>query len=413
MYHLLNEEKLEKIIPDFKTRGMDLDLQRITEGLKILGNPCSSTPAIHIAGTNGKGSISSFLKSSLNAAGINHGVTTSPHLISWLERIVVNKKTISYKDFFAILEEINPKLSHLKLTTFEIIITVALKYFASSNVELIVLETGLGGRLDATTAHPYRPIIAMGSIGLDHCEYLGNTIEKIAKEKAEVITPGSIVLTGNQQPIVMKVLEEISTQRKARLEYIKPLDLDWQIGIPGQIQKENAAVAKAALEALSTIGIHIKMEYIRDGISNANWPGRLQIAYWGEMPIVLDGAHNPQAAKQLSKERIHWENNTNGINWILAIQRTKDAPSMLKELIKPNDKAWIIKVPNHKSWTYQELINKCPEFSEQVFEANQLEQVLLFIKSRKELIRSKTVIAGSLYLIGDILKRNIIRNKSF
>ena len=398
-------DKLNSLIPQFNKRGIDLGLERIKNALDELGNPCCQTPAIHIAGTNGKGSIASFLQSALNSSGIKAGVTTSPHLINWCERISINKKNISSKTFIEIIEDILPLSERHNLTPFELIIVTALKYFEYNNVEIIVLETGLGGRLDATTAHPFRPLIAFGGIGLDHCEYLGNNLSRIAKEKAAIITHGSTVISSNQNLCVKKLLEEEAYLKKAELKWVKDLSKDWKLGIKGDIQRKNAAVAKSTLESLVNLGFNITNKKIREGFELASWPGRLQQIYWNGLPLLLDGAHNPHAAIELSNERKNWEGEKNGIYWILAIQDNKDGPLMIKHLIKPNDICWILDVPDHQSWNREKILEANPKFSEQLFEAKDIESIFSTINKENFWPDPIPVIAGSLYIIGDILRR--------
>ena len=182
-------------------KKINLDLTRMREALLLLDNPCQNTPAIQIVGTNGKGSISAFLENILSVAKINIGVTTSPHLFEVSERIRVNQKKISPEKFDALLRYIQTKLFECKLTPFELIICCGLKYFEINNVKLLILDAGLGGRLDATTAHKLRPIIAFGKIGIDHTEYLGDSLEKITKEKAAVIEKGSLVVSCEQNTL--------------------------------------------------------------------------------------------------------------------------------------------------------------------------------------------------------------------
>ncbi len=199
-----------------------------------------------------------------------------------------------------------------------------LLHFTLKEVELLILEVGLGGRLDATTAHKYRPIIAFGAIGLDHCEYLGDSLEKVAIEKAAVITTKSTVITAAQHNIVKKVLEETAMRKQAVIHWVDPLPSNWKLGLSGVVQKENAAVAKRVIESLKNFGWSISKEQIQEGLSLAKWPGRLQTTKWRGMPIVVDGAHNPHAATQLSIERDTWIDQDSGITWILGIQKRKD-----------------------------------------------------------------------------------------
>lgn len=398
------EHKLNDLIPDLGSRGMDLSLNRIKDVLVELGKPCQSIPAIQIAGTNGKGSIASFLQSALKISGIKVGITTSPHLISWCERICINNKKITTNELINLIQEIRPISKAYQLTPFELIITCAFKYFDLNNVNIIILETGLGGRLDATTAHPYRPLIAMGGIGFDHCEYLGNSLEEITKEKAAIITQGSIVISAEQKSEVRNILEVVAREKNARLKWVEPLDKNWSLGIGGDIQRKNAAVAKSTLEELFRLGFTIKDEEIKTGFELAYWPGRLQKVFWNGLPILLDGAHNPHAAEELAKERQTWKNQNHGIYWILAIQANKDAPSMIKCLVEPNDYVWLLKVPNHKSWSKESIVKYLPELSNKIFSCNNLGSTLEDLFQRKAWEKSTPVIAGSLYLIGSILQ---------
>ena len=193
-----NLKTFELLSPKYERDNIKLGLSRIKEALQELGNPCKNIPAIQIIGTNGKGSIAAYLESILFEAKKNFGVTTSPHLFDVCERIRVNKKNINKTDFEKIFTLIEKNLSKYELTPFEKIFCCSLNFFDIEKVELLILEAGLGGRLDATTAHKLRPIIAIGNIGLDHKEYLGDTIEKIAKEKLAVIQKDSIVISCNQ-----------------------------------------------------------------------------------------------------------------------------------------------------------------------------------------------------------------------
>ena len=189
---------LSDLIPRFDLRGMDLQLDRMQAALEALRSPCQEVPAIQVAGTNGKGSIASFLASALHRAEIRCGLTTSPHLISWCERICVDGRPIAHDCLRDALIALRPISDHHRLTPFEQLLAVALSHFHREQVELLVLEVGLGGRLDATTAHRCRPVIALAAIGLDHCEHLGETLTLIAREKAAVITPGATVISAAQ-----------------------------------------------------------------------------------------------------------------------------------------------------------------------------------------------------------------------
>ena len=391
-------------------KDMNLGIDRMSLAIDAMGNPCKRTPAIHIAGTNGKGSIAAFINGVLSLVNIKTGVTTSPHLVDWFERICINKTQISKEEFQSLSMNLAPIAKKYGLTPFECVFAMALKYFNSKEVELLILEVGLGGRLDATTAHKYRPIIAFGAIDLDHCEYLGNSLEKVAIEKAAIITSNSTVITAVQHDTVKRVLEETAIRQKAVIHWVDPLPSDWELGLSGAIQKENAAVAKGVIESLKNIGWSISEDQIREGLSLAEWPGRLQKTKWRGLPIIVDGAHNPHAANQLSVERDVWADQESGIIWILGIQKRKDMIGILHQLIREKDTAWIVPVPGLQSWSKDQILSLCPEYKDQIQEALCVEEILSTFKEQNRWPSPPPIISGSLYLIGDLLKRGILIN---
>jgi len=396
----------ESKITEYK--DMNLGIDRMSLAINAMGDPCKKVPAIHIAGTNGKGSIAAFINSVLSLVNIKTGVTISPHLVDWVERICINKTQISKEEFKSLSLTIAPIAKKYSLTPFECVIAIALKYFTLKEVELLILEVGLGGRLDATTAHKYRPIIAFGAIGLDHCEYLGDSLEKVAIEKAAVITTKSTVITAAQHNIVKKVLEETAMRKQAVIHWVDPLPSNWKLGLSGVVQKENAAVAKRVIESLKNFGWSISKEQIQEGLSLAKWPGRLQTTKWRGMPIVVDGAHNPHAATQLSIERDTWIDQDSGITWILGIQKRKDIIGILHKLIKEKDLAWIVPVPGQQSWSKDQILSFRPEYKYQIKEALNVEEVLSALKKQNKWPSPPPIITGSLYLIGDLFQRKIL-----
>ena len=391
-------------------RDMNLGINRMSLAINAMGDPCKDIPAIQIAGTNGKGSIAAFINSILSFVEIKTGITTSPHLIDWVERICINKSKISKKEFNSLSLALRPIIDKYSLTTFESVIAIALKYFSLKEVELLILEVGLGGRLDATTAHKYRPIIALGAIGLDHCEYLGNNLEKIAIEKASVITPKSIVITAKQHNIVKRIFNETAFRQEAQIHWVEPIPADWKLGLSGAIQQENAAVAKGAIESLKNIGWNISEEQIKKGLSLARWPGRLQKTKWRGMPIVVDGAHNPHAARRLSLERDTWTDQKGGVTWILGIQKQKDMTNILQNLIREKDLVWIVPIPGQQSWSKAQILSLCPEYRTQIKEAFRVEDILTILLDKEEWPSPAPIVTGSLYLIGDLFQRQILIN---
>ena len=404
-------EDFSDLIPRFDLRGMDLQLDRMHQALHALGSPCADIPAIQIAGTNGKGSIASFLSAALQQAGINCGVTTSPHLVSWCERIVVQGTPITPQRLRQLLEAQQQITQDCQLTPFEQLLAAAFAHFQSNAVDLLVLEVGLGGRLDATTAHRYRPVIALASIGLDHCEHLGTSLNAIASEKAAVISAGATVISASQPDAVQTVLEQTCREANADLRWVEPLDRSWDLGLAGDLQRTNAAVARGALQALHPLGWSINDQTMRQGFAQAQWNGRLQTVVWQGHPLLMDGAHNPPAAQQLALERHRWSGQAQGQTWILGIQAHKQALEMIEHLLLPVDRAWIVPVPGHRSWSRSSLVEAVPRWREQLKQADSAVMALEAIQGTGSWPQPMPVLAGSLYLIGDLLACGAIQAK--
>ena len=403
---------IQRLLPPFEQRGMDLSLERMHRVLSALGDPCGNTPAVQVVGTNGKGSIACMIHSGLSAAGVNSGLTTSPHLVSWCERICINQTPITQVELHQRLQALEPFAEEHHLTTFERLITAALMHFEAHDLDWLVLEAGLGGRLDATTAHPQRPLIAVGAIGIDHREHLGNTLTAISREKAAAISPGAHVISAAQLDPVRAVLEEHARMVGATLEWVEPLPDAWDLGLPGTLQRHNGAVAYGALQEIRRLGANISEQSIREGLAKAHWPGRLQTVLWNERPIRLDGAHNPAAAAHLAQERACWCDRQQAQIWILGIQAHKQAPEMLQLLLEPNDFAWIIPVPGHQSWTLDRLSEACPNLANQMGGANDVLEVLnRLVSAPGSWPNPSPLIAGSLYLLGELMAQRIIEAK--
>lgn len=397
-------DDLSDLLPRFDIRGMDLSLERMKEALRALQHPAAAIPAVQVVGTNGKGSIACFIHHGLMAAGLRSGLTISPHLLSWCERIRVNDQLITIEELRCLLQTLQPVVTTYRLTPFEQLICAALVHFEDRRPDWLVLEAGLGGRLDATTAHPQRRLVAVGPVGLDHREHLGSTLEAIAAEKAAAIPPGSHVVSAAQPPEVRQVLERTVSAMDASLRWVEPLPKDWTLGLSGELQRSNAAVARAALEWMGCdSGKDISDEAMRKGFAAARWPGRLQWMHWQGQSVRVDGAHNPPAAAALASERCRWLAADQAQSWVLAIQAHKQAPAMIKHLLQPNDQAWIIPVPEHRSWSLEHLQHAAPELAHQLRGAadateafNQLEH--------EGWPQAAPVVAGSLYLIGHLLE---------
>ena len=302
------------------------DLTRIERLLERLGNPQEAARSIHVAGTKGKGSTAAMIASILTRAGYRVGLYTSPHLLSFTERIQVDGAPIAEDTFANLTAAIKPAIEDVnrlgifgELTTFEVLTALAFTCFKEMGVYYQVLEVGLGGRLDATNV--VKPeVCVITSISLDHTEVLGDTLVKIAAEKAGIIKEGSSVVCSPQFPEALEVIESVCRERGARLIRIGS-DVTWsrktfgpegqsfelrglkgsydlEIPLPGEHQLENAATAVAAVEVLTGLGAKVSPENIAAGLAQVNWPGRLQTLRRSPW-VVVDGAHNVYSAKRL------------------------------------------------------------------------------------------------------------------
>ncbi len=392
------------ITPQYERDNIKLDLSRIKEVLRKLDNPCHNTPAIQIVGTNGKGSIAAYIESILFEAKKNFGVTTSPHLFDICERIRVNKKNINKAVFEKIYKLIEKNFSTYELTPFEKIICCALSFFDTEKVDLLILEAGLGGRLDATTAHKLRPIIAIGNIGLDHKNFLGDTIEKIAKEKLAVIEKNSIVISCKQNSQVENLITKKVEEVGAEIIWKDSIAESYELGLKGIFQKQNASVAVGAIEALNKLGFNIKEKYISEGLKKTTWNGRLEIINYLHKNILVDCAHNYPAAKALSNERRNWENEKKGIYWILGVQKQKDICAILKTLLKKNDHLLLVPVPNQPSWQLKDLSQIKEIDFQNIIEFEKFEFAIEYLFALKKWPANHPVLTGSIFLVAEFIK---------
>lgn len=279
--------------------GIKLGLDGPRRLLKeYLAYPDHGVKVIHVAGTNGKGSTCAMIDAVARAAGNRTGLFTSPHLIDFRERIRVSGVEIPEEDCAAMLTELRALCATLDPhpTFFEIALVLAMRWFRERDCEIIVLETGMGGRLDATTAVP-ADVCAITPIGLDHMQWLGETIEQIAAEKAGIFVEGKPAICAPQESGVRRVMEKEANERRSPLRFIEaPLE-GYPVALPGAHQRWNAALA---LECLHAAGIHLDYGVVHHGLSTVRWPGRFEIFSHAGREVILDGAHNPQGAEVLA-----------------------------------------------------------------------------------------------------------------
>jgi dihydrofolate synthase/folylpolyglutamate synthase len=282
--------------------AMRFGLERMQRALDALGRPERAFPVLHVGGTNGKGSTCAMAAAALAAAGHEVGLYTSPHLVRFNERIQTRGAPIRDDELAAVVEEIRRACPWHdaggegdRLTYFEFATLAGLLHFAREGVGAAVVEVGLGGRFDATNAIVPR-VTAIAAIGLDHTQLLGETVERIAVEKAGIFKPGvPAVVHGRQPPGALEALYAEAVRRGAPFVVAAP-DYPGAIALPGPHQRGNAALADAALRQLARAGVAVPDEAIARGIATARWPGRLEEV----AGVLLDGAHNPDGAAALA-----------------------------------------------------------------------------------------------------------------
>ena len=388
--------------PENERAKIQLGISRVKNALNKLDNPCINIPAIQVVGTNGKGSITAFIENILCASQINVGVATSPHLFDITERIRFNQTKIKKHELDNYLTEVQNNLSEFKLSPFESIICSSLQYFHHKKATLLILEAGLGGRLDATTAHRDRSIIAISKIDIDHSEYLGKSIKEITKEKAAVIEKNSEVISCEQSLEAKNIINKRVEKVGAKMHWVKPLSKKWELGLKGYFQRENAAVALGVIEILHKKGWSINRQLIKKSLAETKWPGRMEIVLWENKEILVDSAHNPLGAKVLAEERKSWANQEKGVYWIIGVQKQKNIQGIINNLRKPKDKFLLVPIPNQKSWTLKEISALSDFDSKCIFEFKNLNYALNYLRNDKW-PECHPVLTGSIFLVSEFL----------
>ncbi|MFD2255077.1 bifunctional folylpolyglutamate synthase/dihydrofolate synthase [Luteolibacter algae] len=362
---------------------------------EFLAFPKHGVKIVHVAGTNGKGSTCAMIDRVARSCGQRTGLFTSPHLIDYRERMRVSGEMISERRCAELLTKAREICGKLEIhpTFFEITLAVAMRWFREKECELIVLETGMGGRLDATTAVP-ADICVITPIGLDHTQWLGDTLAKVAGEKAGIMLEGVPVISAPQEPEAADVLEKEANQCRSPLEFVEEPLVGYGIALPGMHQKWNAAVAMAALHKL---GLPLTYESVADGLAKVSWPGRFEKIVSNGKDIVLDGAHNPHAAKVL-RETWNDEMKPGRGTLIFGAVESKDIAGVFKELKGLTERIIFCKVGTMRGLGCEELVKVLPEGEQSSAEAyGSFSEALVAARNYEGPI----LIAGSLFLVGE------------
>ena len=419
-----------------------LDLGPVRALLAALGNPHEQYVCLHVAGTNGKGSVSAMLASILRGSGFRTGLYTSPHLVRFNERIVVDGEPIGDADLEQLLTEIDEVTrrgnvdvappegqapacpGQRDVTFFEFTTALAFEYFRRRKVDVAVLETGLGGRLDATNV-VIPAVSVITSIGLDHQQYLGDTIEQIAAEKAGIIKPGRPVVCGVLPEAARAVVEKIAAQNGSYVTYATDVvnvqrikqDLSGQrvkietqdgalkpVTLPffGEHQLGNCAVAVAAIEQLAKISNDWKFDPKNfQSLEKTVWPARFQILS-KEPPVILDGAHNPEAAAALAAT-LREVAGKKPVALVCGFLSDKDPANFLRAFTRQAKACWVVPIHNERAMPVDDVVAAARSTALKPVAAS-LDDALSSAKAWAADHDGVVCITGSLYLAGEALR---------
>ncbi len=402
--------------------GWKLGLDSMNKMLSELGDPHQKLKFVHIAGTNGKGSVASMLASIFRNAGYKTGLYTSPHLVDVRERIQYNGEKIEADDFSRLINVVKPVIEKFNATYFETLTVLAFRFFVEKEADLVVLETGLGGRLDATNVvDPELSIIT--SIDFDHTDHLGATLAEIAGEKAGIIKNNRPCLVGHlpeealsriiakaeqqQAPIYnatdfyqFNVIDETPGQTTFSTIDKKKMSEHFTLALNGQFQVANACIAISACDILKSRGLNIKREHIKSGLRQVVWPGRFQLIRHNP-PIILDVAHNVAAVQQLVQQLRRFYGDKK-ILVCMGVLKDKDYGEMTKEIASIATTVQPVEVQSDRALAARELQNEFQRFNINVLPAKSLSHALHDLIS---LVDAEAVlcITGSHYVVGEAL----------
>lgn len=403
------------------TRRRDLsDMRRMLQALQIASLPY---PAVQIVGTNGKGSTAAFLASMLQEAGYHVGLFTSPHLVHFNERFQINGTQATNETLSKLLEHTLDvaQREQWEPVFFDVATLMAVQWFAQEQVDIAIMEAGMGGKLDATTSIP-SALTILTTIGMDHAPLLGTTLSEIAQDKASAFRPGTPAVVGVTDPALRAVIEKTAQDKQAHpLRFIGrdfpnlatqqniPAEedhsqQDWELGLHGSFQKHNASLALAALEHLAPHGLTCSESNIQAGLSNARWSGRCQPLTVQNTTLWLDGAHNPQAMEAIVQ---HFAGRPLCV--VFGAMKDKDLDALLAPLHAVEHKLILCPIRQPRAASTEELYAKLQKLDwneEIVSQATTLQDaVQQALASQQEQEGSETIlVTGSLFLVGEVLE---------
>ena len=360
---------------------IDLGLERISKVLEMFGNPQESLKIIHVAGTNGKGSVCAMLESILREAGYKTGLYTSPHIWEYTERIQICGRQIPKEDFAYYVDKISNCKIHL--TEFEILTVIMFLYFKEQGIDVAVIETGLGGRLDATNVIKKNLCSIITHIDLDHTDRLGDTKDKIAYEKAGIIKPNCPVITSMGYEVIKDRADELNSL----LIFVSPFvqqEFTDALSLKGQHQIENLALAITAIQHLFP---EISNKTIIEGLKKVKHPCRFE--YIKDKNLIIDASHNPNGIQAL-RDNLDTYFPNQSRRFVFGCLKTKDYKKMMEILFRPEDEIYLNEFDYPNACTYKELAESCPYETKKYSNTNILPTDKL------------NIICGSFYMIGQM-----------
>ncbi|MBG66016.1 MAG: tetrahydrofolate synthase [Flavobacteriales bacterium] len=393
---------LFKKLPSYQNIGKSAykkDIGNIKIASEKLGNPHLNFKSVHVAGTNGKGSVSHMIASIMQEAGYKVGLYTSPHLKDFRERIKINGKKISKREVIEFIADNKKKFEDLELSFFEMTVALSFYYFNKMNVDIAIIETGLGGRLDSTNIiSPEISIIT--NISLDHTNLLGNSIQKIAKEKAGIIKSKTPVIIGDKDIKTVKIFNEIAELKNAKISYAK--QHYYRTDLKGIYQKMNVNTCVSAIHELKNIGWEISKKNIEDGllncIKNTELRGRWEII--SKVPLTIcDTAHNLDAMKYVVKQ-INQQKYLK-LHFVFGTSEDKDLVKIIK--ILPKEAIYYICKPNVERGLDTDVLSKY--FTDMNMKFHSYENSIVALKTAKKNANKKDliIISGSTFLVAELI----------
>ena len=420
----MNYKEARVYLDEVSKYGSVLGLDNMRELLERLGNPQDDLKFIHISGTNGKGSALSYMSTILSGAGLRTGRYISPTLYAYRERIQVDGEMIDRESLAALVTVVKEAVDAMEAekkgspTVFEVETALSFLYFKEKKCDIVVLETGLGGTLDATNVVKTTVMEMISSIGMDHMEFLGGTVQEIAENKAGSFKPRTWVVSAEQDPQAAAVIRRVCREKECRLSVVDPdafQDVhygydrqtfsykDWkdvEITLAGTYQVTNAALALEAVEALRNLGYSLAEEQVRKGMKEAFWRGRFSVIHKNPV-VVIDGAHNPAAAKVL-KDSLETYFQGKDLHFIIGVFADKDYQSVISMTAPLAKHIITIQTPdNQRALPAEQLRDAVAKVNPSVEAAGSIREAVR--KSMENAQKDDVIVAfGSLSFLGEL-----------